>query len=273
MQMITIYQGASGSGQGLAEAVAGKLGYRCVGRTELVEAGRQYGISEAKLNDIMEKSPRWWECLLQNMRPYRVALLAAFCEIAAEEKVVYHGHLGHELLSSLPQVLKVLLTAPIEMRIQQVASREHLSDEQAREYIEAIDKARSRRLKSMFGTDWRDPSRYDLVLNLGRMNLKSATQTIVEASKLEEYQPTASSESEFLDLSLKARVHASLVASKEFPGALFEIHADNGHVHVSGTLQFWISEERVVQAVKKVPGVNGVTTDLASIPLEENVAS
>jgi hypothetical protein len=57
--IITIYQGASSSGQELAEAVAGVLGYRCVGRTELVEATRRYGIPEAKLNEIMEKGPPW----------------------------------------------------------------------------------------------------------------------------------------------------------------------------------------------------------------------
>ncbi|HEY7317635.1 MAG TPA: hypothetical protein VIE89_08685 [Candidatus Binatia bacterium] len=38
MPIITIYQGASGSGQELAEVVASVLGYRCVGRTELLEA-------------------------------------------------------------------------------------------------------------------------------------------------------------------------------------------------------------------------------------------
>ncbi|HSF58128.1 MAG TPA: cytidylate kinase family protein, partial [Candidatus Binatia bacterium] len=71
MPIITIYQGASGSGQELAEAVAGILGYRCVGRTELLEASRRYRIPEAKLNQILEKGPHWWERLLQNMRPYR----------------------------------------------------------------------------------------------------------------------------------------------------------------------------------------------------------
>ena len=52
MPIITIYQGASGEGQELAETVAEALGYRCVGREVLVEASRRYGIPEAKLNEI-----------------------------------------------------------------------------------------------------------------------------------------------------------------------------------------------------------------------------
>ena len=270
MPIITIYQGASGSGQELAEAVASVLGYRCVGRTELLEASRRYRIPEAKLNEIMEKGPHWWERLLQNMRPYRIALQGAFCEIAADGKIVYHGHLGHELLPGIRHVLKVLLTAPLEVRINQIQSRENLSPVEARRYIEETDKARSRRLMSMFGADWRDSSRYDLVLNLGHMNVESAKRLIVEASKLEDYQPTVSSERQFQDLSLSTRVHAVLITAQEFRGSILDVRAENGHVHVSGNLQFWVSEEQVVRAVERVPGVTKVTTDLGDIPLEDN---
>ena len=35
MPIITIYQGSSGSGQELAEAVAKELGYRCTSRREI----------------------------------------------------------------------------------------------------------------------------------------------------------------------------------------------------------------------------------------------
>ena len=42
MPIITIYQGASGEGQELAERVADAVGYRCVGREVLVEASRRF---------------------------------------------------------------------------------------------------------------------------------------------------------------------------------------------------------------------------------------
>src|ERR1700747_763844 len=98
MGIITIYQGASGSGEELAEAVAQSLGYGCISREVLVEASLNYGIPEAKLNKILEKDPSWWNRFLQNLHPYRIALQAAFCEIADENGIVYHGHVGHELV-------------------------------------------------------------------------------------------------------------------------------------------------------------------------------
>ncbi|MGN6734370.1 MAG: cytidylate kinase family protein, partial [Candidatus Binatia bacterium] len=89
MPIITIYQGASGDGQELAESVAQELGYRVVGREVLVEASRRYRIPEARLSDIVEKGPHWWERLLEDVRPYRIALQAALCELARESNVVY----------------------------------------------------------------------------------------------------------------------------------------------------------------------------------------
>jgi cytidylate kinase len=267
MPIITIYQGASGEGQELAQTVANDLGYRCVGREVLVEASRRYGIPEAKLNEIVEKGPHWWERLLQDLRPYRIALQAALCELAHDGKVVYHGHLGHELLPGVGHVLKGLLTAPIEFRVEQTRARQNLSDAAARHYVEEVDKARSRRLMAMFGTDWRDPNRYDLVLNMGKMRREGAKRVIIEAAKLEEYQPTPSSEQAFKDLALGSRIHATLFASPDVKASAVEVRAEGGHVYVKGRVDEGM-EDRVVMLVKNVPGVTNVTADLYSLPPE-----
>ena len=120
MPIITICQGASGSGQELAEAVAKEMGYRCISREVLVEASRKYGIPQAKLKEIIEKGQPWLERILENLVPYRIALQAAFCVLVQGKNIVYHGHIGHELIPNIKHVLKVLLTAPQEMRIEQI---------------------------------------------------------------------------------------------------------------------------------------------------------
>jgi cytidylate kinase len=267
MPIITIYQGASGEGQGLAETVAQTLGYRCAGREVLVEASRRYRIPEAKLNEIVEKGPHWWERLLQDLRPYRAALQATLCELADDGKLVYHGHVGHELLSAIGHVLKVLLTAPIEFRIDQVRVRQNLSAAAARQYIEEVDKARSRRLMALFGADWRDPNRYDLVLNMGKMSRDGAKRMIIEAAKLEEYQPTPASNQAFNDLALGSRVHATLFALPDVRTSGLEVRAEGGHIHVKGRVDHGL-EDKVVSIVRNVPGVTKVTSDLYSPPPE-----
>ena len=268
MPIITIYQGASGEGQELAESLAQALGYRCVGRELLVEASRRYGVPEAKLSEIVEKGPHWWERLLQDLRPYRIALQSALCELAHDGKVVYHGHLGHELLADVSPVLKVLLTAPLEVRIKQVRARQNLSETAARHYIEEVDKARSRRLMEMFGADWNDPNRYDLILNIGKMSREGAKRVILEATKLEEYQPTAASNQIFNDLALGFRVHATLLASPKVEGSALEVRAESGHVYIRGRVDHPALEDEVVKIAKNVTGVTNVTTEIFAVPPE-----
>ena len=267
MPIITIYQGASGEGQELAESLAEALGYRCVGREVLVEASRRYRIPEAKLNAIIEKGPHWWERPLQDLRPYRTALQASLCELAHDGKIVYHGHLGHELLSGIGHVLKVLLTAPLEFRIEQIRVRQSLTEAAARHYVEEVDKARSRRLMAMFGADWRDPDRYDLILNMVKMSRESAKRVIIEAAKLEEFQPTPASNQAFNDLALASRVQATLFASPDIKGSALEVRAEGGHIHVKGMVDYG-SEDKVLRLIRNVPGVTKVTSDLYSPPPE-----
>jgi cytidylate kinase len=267
MPIITIYQGASGEGQELAESVAQALGYRCIGREVLVEAARRYRIPEAKLNEIVEQGPHWWERLLHDVRPYRIALQAALCELAGEGNIVYHGHIGHELLPAIGHTVKVLLTAPLEYRIEQTRVRQNLTNAAARHYVEEIDKARSRRLMAMFGTDWRDANRYDLVLNMARLHREGATRLIIEAAKLQEYQPTPESKQAFEDFALGSRVHAVLVTSSQVRGSALEVRAEGGHVHVKGRVEHG-ADEKVVDLVRGVPGVSKVTTDLYSVSPE-----
>ncbi len=159
MPIITIYRGAYASGEPLAQSVATALGYRCVSREVLLEASQRFAIPEAKLNEILEREPHWWDRWLENLRPYRIALQAAMYVMAEEGNLVYHGHMGHELLPGIRHVLKVLLTAPMEFRIKQVRAQQELDEAAARRYIDHVDKARTRRLMALFGTDWRDPSR------------------------------------------------------------------------------------------------------------------
>jgi len=266
MQIVTIYQGASGSGEELADGVAQALGYGCVDREVLVQASLQYGIPETKLTEIVDREPSWWATFTRNLDPYRVALQAAFCEIARDHGIVYHGHLGHELIPKFRHILKVLLTAPMELRVEQVRARYKLNELAGRRYVEEVDKARTRRLQGMFGTDWRDASRYDLVVNLGYMSLTTAQQLIVDAAHAPDYQMTPVSKRAFENFALASRVRATLALAEDLSQVRVEVNADDGNILVSGTVPEWVTASQVVTHIEKIPGIKQVRADLTTLP-------
>lgn len=266
MHIITIYQGASGSGEELASAVAEALGYGSVGREVLIEASLQYGIPEAKLTEVIEREPGWWSSFTRTIEPYRIALQAALCEVAENQGIVYHGHIGHELIPKFPHVLKVLLTAPLEQRIEQVQARHRINQQAARRYVEEIDSARTRRLKGMFNADWRDASRYDLALNLGHMSLATAKHIIVETVRSPDYQVTPASRQAFADFSLASRVRARLAFGSHLSDAAFDVKVREGEISVSGAIPYGVSDDRVISEIAKVPGVVNVKAQLTNLP-------
>ena len=259
MSIITISHEAFDHGRAVAERVAEILGYRCISREVLIKASERYGIAQAKLFEALEEKPhRWWAELLENRGVYRIALQAALCEFAQQGDIVYHGRAGQELLRGIRHVLNVFVDSPRLFRIEQVKARKGLTEEAANEYLEKADKIRTRRLKELFRIDWRDPSRYDFVLNTAKMSVETAARFIAEVSQREEYQPTPESLQAIKDLTINARVQAVLITSPEIQISNIEVKTRNGEVFVSGVLQAAGLERLIVDTIRKVPGVTGV---------------
>jgi cytidylate kinase len=265
MPIITIFSGTFGDDEELARNVATKLGCQFVSREILVAASQRCEVPEAKLNDIIEKEPHWWERWHENLRPYRIALQAAMSEAALAENLVYVGHVGHGLLPGIRHVLRTLLTAPMEYRIEQVRKRHGLEAKAARRYIDHVEKARTRRLMALFGSDWRDPAQYALILNMAQMSSTAAENMIAQAANLMDYQATAESRQALGDLALTAKVEAQLLTGPKLRDVNVSVQAKQGQVTLAGLLPESVSEYEVRRMVEAIPGVKNVISDFVSL--------
>ena len=99
------------------------------------------------------------------------------------------------------------------------------------------------------------------------MSREGATHVILEAAKLEGYQPTPASDQALKDLALGSRVYAALFGTPDLRVSSLEVRADSGHIHVKGRVNQG-SEHQLVNMVKNVPGVTRVTSDVYSAPPE-----
>jgi cytidylate kinase len=266
MAIVTIFGGTFGDDEELARNVATKLGCQFVSREIFVAASQRCEVPEAKLSDIVEKEPHWWERWQENLRLYRIALQAAMTETALAENIVYQGHVGHGLLPGIRHVLRVLLTAPMDYRIEQVRARQGLDAKAARRYIDHVEKARSRRLMALFGTNWRDPEQYALILNITQMSAVAAENMIAHAAKLMDYQATAQSRQALEDLALTAKVQAHLLTDPRLRHANITVRAKQGEAMLAGLLPQSILEYEVQRMVEEIPGVKSVTSDFVTIP-------
>jgi len=268
MSIITISHAPYSGGAEIAKKVASSLSYRSVEREVLIEASRRYGIPEAKYEEVLEAQGHWWERWIESLRLYRITIQAAMCEVAQGGGVVYYGRAGQELFPGIKHVLKVLIVAPMEYRMQEVKARKGLDGENARHFLKELDRVRTRRLRAVFNADWLDPVGYDLVLNSSRISTDSAARVIAELARREEFQPTAASERAFQDLTTTSRVQAALIISPKTRNVILNVRSDSGKVTVSGILADPDLEKEIVRIAKGVAGVTEVITDIEPPPIE-----
>ncbi len=117
MSVITISRGSFSGGKTLAECLAVKLGYRCIGRETIVERAAAGGVSHDELLAALLKPPGFLERFGHKRYQYLTVFQAALAEEVRDGNVVYHGNAGHLMLKGAPPVLRIRIIAPIEMRL------------------------------------------------------------------------------------------------------------------------------------------------------------
>jgi cytidylate kinase len=258
MAIITISRGSSSGGRILAECVAKELDYRLVSREAIIDDATRYGVSEAKLTDALIKPPKFWERFRDERSRYLTYLRAALCEQALNDNLVYHGNAGHFLLRGVGHVLRVRLVAPLEYRLAAVMETKRMNRGDAGDWIQRVDKERSRWTKFLYGVDLCDPLIYDMVLNLGHMEVSGACAMVCTAVKLPAYATTAASTQALTDLLLASRVRIALSQDDSTAVADVDVDASNGTVAVRGRLSSDELIEDVVRVAQSVPGVERV---------------
>ena len=270
MPVITISRGSLSGGQELAERVAKRLGYRCISREVLLEAAAKYGVPEPKLSELFEKKPSFWEWLTRSRERYVVLIQAAMCEFAHEDKLVYHGQAGQQLLSGIQHVVKVRLIAPLDRRVKTAMQQHGLSHEAALKHIQHIDDERYHRMRDLFDLDWRDPVLYDLVLNLEQLTLDSASELVVAIAQRPEFQPTSASTKALEDLTVASRVKAALAVHPSTGDLPLEVAADGGVVRLTGIVTA-IDDGRLEDELREIAaataGVRSVVVDIQFRPV------
>jgi len=236
MAIITISRGSYSRGMDVAEKVAQKLGYDCIGREALLQTSREYDVPEVKLVRTTQDTTSVLDSLIGGKERYIAHIQAALTSRVKKDNVVYHGLAGQFLLQGVSHVLKVRIIAPLEYRVNIVMDRDNVEKQKI---------------------DPRDCNLYDLVLNIDKCTVVDAVDLICHTAGFKGFQTTPESQKAMDDLQLACEVKVRLVDVR--PDV--EVSADNGTVSVI-TEAHSPQEENVAREIRRiaetVPGVSNV---------------
>lgn len=263
MAIITISRGSFAGSSSVAVRLAERLGYPSLTREEVtIEAARDYGISVKELSKSLDGKPFFWQQVPGKRLAYVKCVTAAMLSRMENGNLIYEGHVGHLLLSDIPEVLRVRVIADMEYRIRAVMENENLSRDEAVAYIERVDTDRSRWVRLLYGVEWTDPTQYDLILNVGSLGVENVCEAIIYMAGQKDLQSTAESQKRLRDFSLSCRVWAALAKTPETRGVGMQISADDGAVTIGGEVNSVKAEKMIPQIAESVEGVRSVSCEV-----------
>jgi cytidylate kinase len=211
MSIVTISRGSFGGGVMLAECLAAALGYRCLSREAVAaKAAAAPCVSIEQLLDALSKPPGFLERFRHERYQFIVLFQAALAEEVKTGKVVYHCNAGHLMLQGVSPLLKVRVIAPLEKRVVMVQERLKLSPSEAVAHIYKVDAERKSWTRFLYGVNWEDPALYDLVVNLGSMNVPEACEIVVAAARQKCFEFVGDWQTQLEDLVIASRVRINL---------------------------------------------------------------
>jgi cytidylate kinase len=271
MKWVTVSRRMGTHGSEIAKRVASELGYRFYDTKAINRMAQELGFLES-VREVDERVPSIFQRLF-SQRPmvYLERLYSVIYELAKQGNAVFLGRGSFLLLRDFPCALHVRVTASSEHCLRTLMGQ-GLNREAATRAIKRSDDERSAFVKFAFGVDWEDPARYDLVLNMDKLNPDLAVNTLLHMVRSPEMSEASLEALQSLGtMALTSRAEAALVEAtfgEAFLPSLSVSVVQPGRVRVSGNVDTEgrkLEAERVLRSVK---GVEAVENAIRVIPFQ-----
>ncbi|SPD72587.1 hypothetical protein PITCH_A140067 [uncultured Desulfobacterium sp.] len=268
MQIICISRYSYGYGKELAEKLAAKLGYECIGREELTDQATASGIPVGKLEMAIMKRHALSEELAIEMDRFKAFLTASLCEKALNSGpnggIVYHGRTVHLILPGLTHIMRVRAIADMEDRIEMAMQRLHLTREKAKSYNEQVDEDIRRWVRFFYNVNWEDPSLYDVTINSAHLSIENAASALMHMAQLPEFQVTPALKQTIEDLLLASRCRTAIGNDERTREVKATVRAQKGNVSITYLPRHSRQAQYIPQILENIQGIRSLTCTVAT---------
>lgn len=260
MPVILISRGTMSGVNLLVQRLAERTGYRCVAREDLVSrVNGAHGALAQHLVGELGNPAQAYEQLCDRRRPYVILMREALLALARSDNLIYHGYSGHLLLPPIKHFIRVRISAPRHLRIEMTMRRLQCCEDDAKKHITRDDEQRVRWARFVYGRDLRDPSLYDLCVNLESMSIATVGNLVHTVQDDPDCQATPASQEQVVRLLLATRVEAALATDQRTADIELGAEADDaGDVTITGQYLNETRQSAVLEIAGTVPGVQQV---------------
>jgi len=199
--VIALSRAIGAGGEEIGRAVAAQLKLRYADEEIIVKAAEAAGVDPARVAEaettpalitrilesrgrapliveaytappILEEAPSAYEPLIERVVK----------QTAEQGDVVIVGHAASIPLAGMPSLLRVLVTAPPDVRARRLAQADGMDEGKAKKAVRDSDSQRRQYLKRFYGVEEENPSHYDLVVSTETLTAEEAASIIAIAA-------------------------------------------------------------------------------------------
>lgn len=197
--VITINRELGSGGRTVGEKIAKKLGVPYYDKALVESLMEKYNLSKEEIESLKGRKHDWWsefkrvvglehtlsgsvvdEPDLYDTKDIFRAEVDILQAMAESESCVIAGRSGFFVLQDHPNHLSILITAPMESRVQRLMTKRGITAEEASKTIREVDTSRENYIQKYTGTTRYDTRNYDLVINMNGKSEDDIAKLILE---------------------------------------------------------------------------------------------
>jgi cytidylate kinase len=249
MPVVTLSSDSHPLSREIAVRAATALGYDCVDREILKTVAERHDVPETDLHKALEESPSPFGISSDNHARYLAYIEEATLAVLLKDNVVCRGLAAHLYVRGISHVLKIRILADPQKLAGEISSGRTPSFEKVSALLKRRERFRRRWSLAAYRVDETDPSVYDMVISLTRIDPDEAVKTIVETTGYRKFKPMTYSLKCLKDKALAGRVRVALM--DRFPDV--RVQADGSSVVVQ-TKALEREKQKRTEVIKKLAG-------------------
>src|SRR4030042_4363767 len=275
MYFITFSRKMGTNATEVARQVAEKLGYQLYDTEAIENAAQEMGFLES-VKKIDEKTPSLFYRLFSHRPTIDLdRLTSVVYELAGRGDAVFLGRGGQILLRDFNCALHIRVTASHKKRIQNLVER-GMHREAASKAIEDSDHERSSFIRFAFKVDWDNDDLYDIVLNIDKVTVRLAVDTVLTMARSDEIKACSVDAMKSLEaMGLKNRAEAALIeAGLTYgpAGAYVQVIVDEpGKVRLLGVVDDKATKTRAENLLKTLNVAGSIENQIRVTPEDRHV--
>ena len=254
MAILTISREFGSGGRDIGRAAADAMGYEYIDRKKILEDMAKEGkLWEQKAEHFDENFPELWERKDWAYKGFVALNQSHFMERAVKGNVVLIGRGGNFLLKRFPMVLSIRIVAPMDQRIERVATREGINSENAQWLIEKADEEMSKAVYLIYGRNWDDPKEYHMVFDTSKQG-QDEIIALVRKGLTEKEQFNTPETRQTLELrALAEKIKAAILTDPTFVLSMLDVDPkEEGMPKYGFVLRGIVHELDDIEGIKKI---------------------